>query len=39
MPVEVSLAGITQTIQLQMARAQGIEAQQRSVRSIVRRLR
>jgi len=36
---EVSLAGIMQTIQLQMARAQGIEAQQRSVRSIVRRLR
>jgi aarF domain-containing kinase len=36
---EVSLAGILQTIQLQMARAQGIEAHQRSVRSIVRRLR
>jgi predicted unusual protein kinase regulating ubiquinone biosynthesis (AarF/ABC1/UbiB family) len=36
---EVSLAGIMQTIQLQMARAQGVEAQQRSVRSILRRLR
>jgi aarF domain-containing kinase len=36
---EVSLAGILQTIQLQMAQAQGIEAHQRSVRSIVRRLR
>lgn len=36
---EVSLAGIVQNIQLQMARAQGIEAHRRSVRSIVRRLR
>jgi predicted unusual protein kinase regulating ubiquinone biosynthesis (AarF/ABC1/UbiB family) len=36
---EVSLAGIMQTIQLQMAKAQGIEAHQRSVRAIVRRLR
>ena len=36
---EVSLAGIMQTIQLQMAKAQGVEAHQRSVRAIVRRLR
>ena len=36
---EVSLAGIMQTIQLQMAKAQGVEAHQRSVRSILRRLR
>ncbi len=36
---EVSLAGIMQTIQLQMARAQGVEAHRRSVRAIVRRLR
>ncbi|HEY1830338.1 MAG TPA: AarF/UbiB family protein [Acidimicrobiales bacterium] len=36
---EVSLAGIMQTIQLQMAQAQGVEAHQRSVRAIVRRLR
>ena len=36
---EVSLAGIMQTIQLQMAKAEGIEAHRRSVRSIVRRLR
>ena len=36
---EVSLAGIMQAIQLQMAKAQGVEAHQRSVRSIVRRLR
>ncbi len=36
---EVSLAGIMQTIQLQMAKAQGVEAQQRSLRAIVRRLR
>jgi predicted unusual protein kinase regulating ubiquinone biosynthesis (AarF/ABC1/UbiB family) len=36
---EVSLAGIMQTIQLQMAEAQGIEAHRRSVRAIVRRLR
>ncbi len=36
---EVSLAGIMQAIQLQMARAQGVEAHQRSIRAIVRRLR
>jgi predicted unusual protein kinase regulating ubiquinone biosynthesis (AarF/ABC1/UbiB family) len=36
---EVSLAGIMQTIQLQMAQAQGVEAHQRSVRAIVRKLR
>jgi predicted unusual protein kinase regulating ubiquinone biosynthesis (AarF/ABC1/UbiB family) len=36
---EVSLAGILQTIQLQMAKAQGVEAHQRSVRAILRRLR
>jgi aarF domain-containing kinase len=36
---EVSLAGIMQTIQLQMAKAQGIEAHQRNIRAIVRRLR
>ncbi len=36
---EISLAGIMQTIQLQMAKAQGVEAHQRSVRAIVRRLR
>ncbi len=36
---EVSLAGIMQAIQLQMARAQGMEAHQRSLRAIVRRLR
>jgi predicted unusual protein kinase regulating ubiquinone biosynthesis (AarF/ABC1/UbiB family) len=36
---EVSLAGIMQAIQLQMAKAQGIEAHQRSIRAIVRRLR
>ena len=36
---EVSLAGIMQTIQLQMAKAQGVEAHQRSVRAILRRLR
>ncbi len=36
---EVSLAGIMQAIQLQMAKAQGVEAHQRSVRAIVRRLR
>jgi predicted unusual protein kinase regulating ubiquinone biosynthesis (AarF/ABC1/UbiB family) len=36
---EISLAGIMQTIQLQMAQAQGVEAHQRSVRAIVRRLR
>ena len=36
---EVSLAGVMQAIQQQMARAQGIEAHGRSVRAIVRRLR
>ncbi len=36
---EVSLAGIMQTIQLQMAKAQGIEAHRRSVGAIMRRLR
>src|SRR6204780_1993343 len=36
---EVILAGIMQTIQLQMAKAQGVEAHQRSVRAILRRLR
>jgi predicted unusual protein kinase regulating ubiquinone biosynthesis (AarF/ABC1/UbiB family) len=36
---EVSLAEIMQTIQLQMAKAQGIEAHQRSLRAILRRLR
>jgi len=36
---EVSLAGMMQTIQLQMAKAQGVEAHQRSVRAILRRLR
>jgi len=36
---EVSLAAIMQTIQLQMAQAQGVEAHQRSVRAILRRLR
>jgi predicted unusual protein kinase regulating ubiquinone biosynthesis (AarF/ABC1/UbiB family) len=36
---EVSLAGIMQSIQRQMAKAQGIEAHQRSIRAIVRRLR
>ena len=36
---EVSLAGIMQTIQLQMAKAQGVEAHRRSLRAIVRRLR
>jgi aarF domain-containing kinase len=36
---EVSLAGIMQAIQQQMAKAQGIEAHRRSLRSIVRRLR
>ncbi len=36
---EVSLAGIMQAIQLQMAKAQGIEAHRRSVRAIMRRLR
>jgi predicted unusual protein kinase regulating ubiquinone biosynthesis (AarF/ABC1/UbiB family) len=36
---EVSLAGLMQTIQLQVARAQGIEAHTRSVRAILHRLR
>jgi predicted unusual protein kinase regulating ubiquinone biosynthesis (AarF/ABC1/UbiB family) len=36
---EVSLASIMQTIQLEVAKAQGIEAQTRSVRAIVHRLR
>ncbi len=36
---EVSLAAMLQTVQLQLARAQGIEAHQRSLRAIVRRLR
>jgi predicted unusual protein kinase regulating ubiquinone biosynthesis (AarF/ABC1/UbiB family) len=36
---EVSLAGLMQTIQLQVAKAQGIEAHTRTVRAIVHRLR
>jgi hypothetical protein len=36
---EVSMAGMLQTLQLQLAKAQGIEAHQRSLRTIVRRLR
>jgi predicted unusual protein kinase regulating ubiquinone biosynthesis (AarF/ABC1/UbiB family) len=36
---EVSLAGLMQTIQLQVAKAQGIEAQTRTLRAIVHRLR
>lgn len=36
---EVSLASLMQTIQLQVAKAQGIEAHTRSVRAIVHRLR
>ncbi len=36
---EVSLAAMLQTVQLQLARAQGVEAHRRSLRSIVRRLR
>jgi aarF domain-containing kinase len=36
---EVSMAGVLQTVQLQLAKAQGIEAHQRSLRTIVRRLR
>jgi aarF domain-containing kinase len=36
---EVSLASIMQTIQLEVAKAQGIEAHTRSVRAIVHRLR
>ena len=36
---EVSLAGLMQTIQLQVAQAQGIEAHSRSLRAILHRLR
>ncbi len=36
---EVSLAGIMQTIQLEVAKAQGFEAHTRSIRDIVQRLR
>jgi predicted unusual protein kinase regulating ubiquinone biosynthesis (AarF/ABC1/UbiB family) len=36
---EVSLAGVMQAIQLQVAKAQGIEAQSRTLRAIVHRLR
>jgi predicted unusual protein kinase regulating ubiquinone biosynthesis (AarF/ABC1/UbiB family) len=36
---EVSLAGVFQAVQLQLATTQGIEAHQRSLRTIVRRLR
>jgi predicted unusual protein kinase regulating ubiquinone biosynthesis (AarF/ABC1/UbiB family) len=36
---EFSLANILQTVQLQLARAQGVEAHRRSLRAIVRRLR
>jgi len=36
---EVSLAGIMEAVQLQVAKAQGVEAHQRSLRSVVRRLR
>jgi len=36
---EVSLAAMLQTVQLQLAKAQGVEAHRRSFRSIVRRLR
>jgi len=36
---EVSLAGMLQTVQLQLAKAQGVEAHRRSFRSIIRRLR
>jgi aarF domain-containing kinase len=36
---EVSLANVLQTVQMQVAKAQGVEAQQRSLRSILRRLR
>ena len=36
---EVSLAGIMQAVQLQVAKAQGVEAHQRSLRSVIRRLR
>lgn len=36
---EVSMAGILQTVQQQMARAQGVEARRRSLPAILRRLR
>ena len=36
---EVSLAGLIQGVQLQVAKAQGVEAHQRSFRAIMRRLR
>jgi len=36
---EVSMADMLQTVQLQLARAQGLEAQRRTLRAIVRRLR
>ncbi|MGH8995003.1 MAG: ABC1 kinase family protein [Acidimicrobiales bacterium] len=36
---EVSMADMLQTVQLQLAKAQGVEAHQRSLRAIVRRLR
>ena len=36
---EVSLAGLIQGVQLQVAKAQGVEAHQRSVRAIVRKVR
>jgi predicted unusual protein kinase regulating ubiquinone biosynthesis (AarF/ABC1/UbiB family) len=36
---EVSLADMLQTVQLQLAKAQGVEAHRRSLRSIVHRLR
>ncbi len=36
---EVSLADMLQTVQLQLARAQGVEAHRRSFRAIIRRLR
>jgi len=36
---EVSLANMLQTVQLQLAKAQGVEAHRRSLRAIVRRLR
>jgi hypothetical protein len=36
---EVSLADMFQTVQLQLARAQGVEAHRRTLRAIVRRLR
>jgi len=36
---EVSLAGMLQTVQMQLAKAQGVQAHRRSLRAIVRRLR